>query len=181
MRQLRLVTEISNEGSIAGKACVQHARNVLTQSQTAAAEVGDLVTVRAGGVSIRTRLARFNLPWPRTVQAGRERRPEVVVVIREGVPNALKSMLLAGDNGLIVNRCAPTPETDQFVQAPLYREPIRLVVGQHREFAKKSGTSLAESATFPWTISDPQPVMRPELNNGASVDSEAPTIETRCA
>lgn len=147
----------------AGQAFIQHARNVITQLQAAAEDVSDITGGKSGRVTIGTYLAG-SLLLPHAIDSYHQERPGVVIIIREATPSELNVALLAGDIDLIVGRLAPTPNTDQLIQIPLYRNPIRLVVGKKHELADRANVTLRDLVDYPWILPDQQTSLRQEID-----------------
>ena len=100
---------------------------------------------------------------PHAVRTYQAAQPHVVVAVREATPSTLVRALLAGEIDLIVGRPAPTPENDQLTRIPLYREPVRLVVGAGNPLANAESLSLHDLVDLPWVVPDEQAVLRAEL------------------
>ncbi len=164
----------------AGLTFLDHARSILTQLTAAAVDVDDLAHGRAGTVAVGTHLAGTNILLPQALRTYKEERPSVTVIVREGTPSSLTTSLLAGELDLVVGRLVPSAERDVLMQVPLYREPVRLVVGRQHPCADSSQLTLAELFDYPWILPDEQTALRRELEQvflNAGLDVPANRVE----
>ncbi|GAA2037681.1 LysR family transcriptional regulator [Agromyces tropicus] len=146
-----------------GTPFIERARSVLAELRAADEEVRLLRTGQLGTVAVGTHLAGSNLLLPRAIAALKAEHPRLTVVVREGTPDTLQQLLLAGDLDLTVGRLSPTVPV-RLEQERLHHEPIRLVArAGHPVHAGTRGTSLTELIAFPWIFPVAQTALRAEL------------------
>lgn len=109
-----------------GHSFIERARSVLAELRAAGEEVRLLQSGQLGTVTVGTHLAGSNLLLPRAIAALKAEHPRLTVVVREGTPDTLQQLLLAGDLDLTVGRLSPTVPV-RLEQERLHQEPIRLV------------------------------------------------------
>jgi len=130
-----------------GHAFIERARSVLAE-------------LRA---TVGTHLAGSNLLLPRAIAGLKAEHPRLTVVVREGTPDTLQQLLLAGDLDLTVGRLSPTVPV-RLEQERLHLEPIRLVArAGHPVLGGAKAHSLAELISYPWIFPVAQTALRAEL------------------
>ena len=87
-----------------GHSFIARARSVLAELRIADEEVRLLQSGRLGTVTVGTHLAGSNLLLPRAIAGLKAEHPRLTVVVREGTPDTLQQLLLAGDLDLTVGR-----------------------------------------------------------------------------
>ncbi len=130
-----------------GISFIERARSVLAELRAAGEEVRLLQSGQLGTVTVGTHLAGSNLLLPRAIAALKAEHPRLTVVVREGTPDTLQQLLLAGDLDLTVGRLSPTVPV-RLDQERLHQEPIRLVArAGHPVLGGVKANSLAELIT----------------------------------
>ncbi|WP_022891414.1 LysR substrate-binding domain-containing protein [Agromyces subbeticus] len=145
-----------------GHAFIERARSVLAELRTAGEEVRLLQSGQLGTVTVGTHLAGSNLLLPRAIAGLKAEHPRLTVVVREGTPDTLQQLLLAGDLDLTVGRLSPTVPV-RLEQERLHQEPIRLVARAGHPVHGGSRTSLADLIAYPWIFPVAQTALRAEL------------------
>ena len=107
-------------------------------------------------------LAGSNLLLPRAIAALKAEHPRLTVVGREGTPDTLQQLLLAGDLDLTVGRLSSTVPV-RLEQERLHQEPIRLVARAGHPVHGGSRVSLADLIAYPWIFPVAQTALRAEL------------------
>ncbi|WP_137844740.1 LysR substrate-binding domain-containing protein [Microbacterium sp. 2FI] len=141
---------------------IERARSVLAELRTAGEEVRLLQSGQLGTVTVGTHLAGSNLLLPRAIAALKAEHPRLTVIVREGTPDTLQQLLLAGDLDLTVGRLSSTVPV-RLEQERLHQEPIRLVARAGHPVHTGSRKSLADLVTFPWIFPVAQTALRAEL------------------
>lgn len=145
-----------------GRSFIERARSVLAELRTAGEEVRLLQSGQLGAVTVGTHLAGSNLLLPRAVAALKTQHPRLTVVVREGTPDMLQQMLLAGDIDLTVGRLSPSVPV-RLEQERLHQEPIRLVARSGHHLHERARVSLADLVHCPWIFPVAQTALRAEL------------------
>lgn len=146
-----------------GATFIDRARSVLAELRAAGEEVRLLQAGQLGTVRVGTHLAGSNLLLPRAIARLKAEHPRLTVVVREGTPDTLQQLLLAGDLDLTVGRLSPTVPV-RLEQERLHHEPIRLVArAGHPVVGTGRAGSLAELLAFPWIFPVSQTALRAEL------------------
>lgn len=145
-----------------GLAFIERARSVLAELRTAGEEVRLLQSGQLGTVTVGTHLAGSNLLLPRAIAALKAEHPRLTVVVREGTPDTLQQLLLAGDLDLTVGRLSSTVPV-RLEQERLHQEPIRLVARAGHPVHGGSRVSLADLVAYPWIFPVAQTALRAEL------------------
>ncbi|MFF2370716.1 LysR substrate-binding domain-containing protein [Agromyces sp. NPDC058110] len=145
-----------------GRPFIERARSVLAELRTAGEEVRLLQTGRLGTVTVGTHLAGSNLLLPRAIAGLKAEFPRLTVVVREGTPDMLQQLLLAGDLDFTVGRLSPAVPV-RLEQERLHLEPIRLVAREGHPVHDGHGTSLADLIAYPWIFPVAQTALRDEL------------------
>ena len=145
-----------------GLAFIERARSVLAELRTAGEEVRLLQSGQLGTVTVGTHLAGSNLLLPRAIAALKAEHPRLTVVVREGTPDTLQQLLLAGDLDLTVGRLSSTVPV-RLEQERLHQEPIRLVARAGHPVHGGSRVSLADLIAYPWIFPVAQTALRAEL------------------
>lgn len=145
-----------------GVAFIERARSVLAELRMAGEEVHLMRSGQLGMVTVGTHLAGSNLLLPRAIAALKAAHPRLTVVVREGTPDMLQQMLLAGELDLTVGRLSPTvPASLQ--QERLHQEPIRIVARTGHPLHRRSHVTLADLVGYPWIFPVAQTALRAEL------------------
>lgn len=144
-----------------GRPFIERARSVLAELRTAGEEVRLLKTGQLGTVTVGTHLAGSNLLLPRAIAALKVQHPSLTVVVREGTPDMLQQLLLAGELDLTVGRLSPTVPV-RLEQERLHQEPIRLVTRLGHP-VQDERVSLASLVGLPWIFPVAQTALRAEL------------------
>ena len=146
-----------------GISFIERARSVLAELRAAGEEVRLLQSGQLGTVTVGTHLAGSNLLLPRAIAGLKAEHPRLTVVVREGTPDTLQQLLLAGDLDLTVGRLSPTVPV-RLEQERLHQEPIRLVArAGHPVLGGVKANSLAELISYPWIFPVAQTALRAEL------------------
>ncbi|GAA1965330.1 LysR substrate-binding domain-containing protein [Agromyces allii] len=145
-----------------GRPFIERARSVLAELRIAGEEVRLLQSGQLGTVTVGTHLAGSNLLLPRAIAGLKAEHPRLTVVVREGTPDTLQQLLLAGDLDLTVGRLSPTVPV-RLEQERLHQEPIRLVARAGHPVHTGSRTSLADLIAYPWIFPVAQTALRAEL------------------
>jgi DNA-binding transcriptional LysR family regulator len=145
-----------------GRVFIERARSVLAELRTAGEEVRLLQSGQLGTVTVGTHLAGSNLLLPRAIADLKAEHPKLTVVVREGTPDMLQQLLLAGDIDLTVGRLAPSVPV-RLEQERLHQEPIRLVARAGHPVHDRSKMSLADLVAYPWIFPVAQTALRAEL------------------
>ncbi|MFD4423108.1 LysR substrate-binding domain-containing protein [Agromyces sp. NPDC058484] len=145
-----------------GRSFIDRARSVLAELRTAGEEVRLLQSGQLGTVTVGTHLAGSNLLLPRAIAALKAEHPRLTVVVREGTPDTLQQLLLAGDLDLTVGRLSPTVPV-RLEQERLHQEPIRLVARAGHPVHGRPKVSLADLVAYPWIFPVAQTALRAEL------------------
>lgn len=145
-----------------GHAFIERARSVLAELRIAGEEVRLLQSGQLGTVTVGTHLAGSNLLLPRAIATLKAEHPRLTVVVREGTPDMLQQLLLAGDLDLTVGRLSPTVPV-RLEQERLHQEPIRLVARAGHPVHGGSRTALADLIAYPWIFPVAQTALRAEL------------------
>ncbi|MCP2369932.1 DNA-binding transcriptional LysR family regulator [Agromyces terreus] len=141
---------------------IERARSVLAELRVAGEEVRLMKSGQLGTVTVGTHLAGSNLLLPRAIAALKAEHPRLTVVVREGTPDTLQQLLLAGDLDLTVGRLSSTVPV-RLEQERLHQEPIRLVTRVGHPVQDISPTSLAALVGYPWIFPVAQTALRAEL------------------
>lgn len=141
---------------------IERARSVLAELRTAGEEIRLLQSGQLGTVTVGTHLAGSNLLLPRAIAALKAEHPQLTVVVREGTPDTLQQLLLAGELDLTVGRLSPTVPA-RLEQERLHQEPIRLVARSDHPIHRRTKVSLADLVSFPWIFPVAQTALRAEL------------------
>ncbi|UOQ90461.1 LysR substrate-binding domain-containing protein [Agromyces endophyticus] len=144
-----------------GRPFIERARSVLAELRVAGEEVRLLQSGQLGTVTVGTHLAGSNLLLPRAIAGLKKEHPRLTVVVREGTPDTLQQLLLAGDLDLTVGRLSPTVPV-RLEQERLHQEPIRLVARAGHPVHDRS-TALADLVAYPWIFPVAQTALRAEL------------------
>ncbi|MGB4136659.1 MAG: LysR substrate-binding domain-containing protein [Microbacterium sp.] len=145
-----------------GRAFIDRARSVLAELRTADEEVRLLQTGRHGVVRVGTHLAGSNLLLPRAIAALKAEHPQLTVVVREGTPDTLQQLMLAGDLDLMVGRLSPAA-SPRLEQERLHQEPIRLVARAGHPVHGHRRAFLTDLVDYPWIFPVAQTALRDEL------------------
>lgn len=146
-----------------GISFLEHARSVLAELRSAGEEVRLLRSGQLGMVTVGTHLAGSNLLLPRAIAALKAQHAKLTVVVREGTPDTLEQLLLAGDLDLTVGRLSATVPA-RLQQERLHQEPIKLVArAGHPVLDTGHVGSLAALITYPWIFPVEQTALRAEL------------------
>ncbi|MET4156759.1 LysR substrate-binding domain-containing protein [Agromyces sp. PvR057] len=145
-----------------GRPFIERARSVLAELRIAGEEVRLLQSGQLGTVTVGTHLAGSNLLLPRAIAGLKAEHPRLTVVVREGTPDTLQQLLLAGDLDLTVGRLSPTVPV-RLEQERLHQEPIRLVARAGHPVHTGTRTSLADLIAYPWIFPVAQTALRAEL------------------
>ncbi|MGI9824201.1 LysR substrate-binding domain-containing protein [Agromyces sp. Marseille-Q5079] len=145
-----------------GHAFIERARSVLAELRIAGEEVRLLQSGQLGTVTVGTHLAGSNLLLPRAIAGLKAEHPRLTVVVREGTPDMLQQLLLAGDLDLTVGRLSSTVPV-RLEQERLHQEPIRLVARAGHPVHDLARTSLGELIAYPWIFPVAQTALRAEL------------------
>lgn len=145
-----------------GHAFIERARSVLAELRIAGEEVRLLQSGQLGTVTVGTHLAGSNLLLPRAIAGLKAEHPRLTVVVREGTPDMLQQLLLAGDLDLTVGRLSSTVPV-RLEQERLHQEPIRLVARAGHPVHEGGRTSLSDLIAYPWIFPVAQTALRAEL------------------
>lgn len=145
-----------------GLAFTDHARAVIAQLNQAARHIEELADGTRGEVVVGTHLAGSNLLLPRAIAHVKQHHPMLKVVVREGLPDALRVDLTAGRVDLIIGRLGG-PAAEGFTREPLYEEHVRIVTGSHHPLAGKHRLDLHDLAGYPWILPGRATRLRDEL------------------
>jgi DNA-binding transcriptional LysR family regulator len=148
-----------------GHAFLEHARTVLAELRRAGERIVGLADGAVGTVTVGTLLAGANVLLPRAIVALKSIRPGITVVVREGTFDIHVPRLLAGEIDLILGRLNPIHDHQGLRQAPLYTEPIRLVVRRGHPALSSAGLTLAGLRDYPWVLPLRQTALRAELES----------------
>ncbi|MDF0513997.1 LysR substrate-binding domain-containing protein [Agromyces sp. H3Y2-19a] len=144
-----------------GRPFIERARSVLAELRVAGEEVRLLQSGQLGTVTVGTHLAGSNLLLPRAIAGLKREHPRLTVVVREGTPDTLQQLLLAGDLDLTVGRLSSSVPV-RLEQERLHQEPIRLVARAGHPVHHRS-TALADLVAYPWIFPVAQTALRAEL------------------
>ncbi|MGX5696710.1 LysR substrate-binding domain-containing protein [Agromyces soli] len=144
-----------------GRPFIERARSVLAELRVAGEEVRLLQSGQLGTVTVGTHLAGSNLLLPRAIARLKAEHPRMTVVVREGTPDTLQQLLLAGDLDLTVGRLSSSVPV-RLEQERLHQEPIRLVARAGHPVHDRS-TALADLVSYPWIFPVAQTALRAEL------------------
>ncbi|MFF2389199.1 LysR substrate-binding domain-containing protein [Agromyces sp. NPDC058104] len=145
-----------------GRPFIERARSVLAELRIAGEEVRLLQSGQLGTVTVGTHLAGSNLLLPRAIAGLKAEHPRLTVVVREGTPDTLQQLLLAGDLDLMVGRLSSSVPV-RLEQERLHLEPIRLVARAGHPVHQGPTTALAELVRYPWIFPLAQTALRAEL------------------
>lgn len=145
-----------------GRPFIERARSVLAELRIAGEEVRLLQSGQLGTVTVGTHLTGSNLLLPRAIAGLKAEHPRLTVVVREGTPDILQQLLLAGDLDLTVGRLS-SPVPVRLEQERLHQEPIRLVARAGHPVHDSTQTSLADLISYPWIFPLAQTALRAEL------------------
>ncbi len=145
-----------------GRPFIERARSVLAELRIAGEEVRLLQSGQLGTVTVGTHLAGSNLLLPRAIAGLKAEHPRLTVVVREGTPDTLQQLLLAGDLDLTVGRLSSSVPV-RLEQERLHLEPIRLVARMGHPVHDGESTALAELVRYPWIFPVAQTALRAEL------------------
>lgn len=145
-----------------GRPFIERARSVLAELRIAGEEVRLLQSGQLGTVTVGTHLAGSNLLLPRAIAGLKAEHPRLTVVVREGTPDTLQQLLLAGDLDLMVGRLSSSVPV-RLEQERLHLEPIRLVARAGHPVHHGPTTALAELVRYPWIFPLAQTALRAEL------------------
>lgn len=165
--------------TIYGTVFVTHARAVLAQLREAGSQLELLQRGEIGRVRVGTHLAGSNLLLPRAIARLKQEHPRLTVIVREGTPDLLQNLLIAGEIDLTIGRLA-AEAAPHLRQELLHLEPIRLVARVGHPVHRERKPSLARLACFPWILPLEQTALRAELEESfvaAGVDIPENRIE----
>ncbi|GAA1782664.1 LysR substrate-binding domain-containing protein [Agromyces lapidis] len=145
-----------------GRPFIERARSVLAELRIAGEEVRLLQSGQLGTVTVGTHLAGSNLLLPRAIAGLKAEHPRLTVVVREGTPDTLQQLLLAGDLDLTVGRLSSSVPV-RLEQERLHLEPIRLVARAGHPVHDGPTTALAQLVSYPWIFPVAQTALRAEL------------------
>lgn len=145
-----------------GRPFIERARSVLAELRIAGEEVRLLQSGQLGTVTVGTHLAGSNLLLPRAIAGLKAEHPRLTVVVREGTPDTLQQLLLAGDLDLTVGRLSSSVPV-RLEQERLHLEPIRLVARAGHPVHDGPTTALAQLVGYPWIFPVAQTALRAEL------------------
>lgn len=138
--------------TLAGQACLEHARSIVGHVETLGRRVTELADPRSGSVGIGVHVTGANLLVPRAVARLVAERPLIDVRIREAPPATLIHEVDGGDLDLLVGRVTDHSSTARLQMVPLYREPFRIVAAVDHPALDLTRANLVDLAGYPWAI-----------------------------
>lgn len=138
--------------TLAGAACLEHARSIVGHVETLHRRITELTDPQSGSVGIGAHVTGANLLVPRAVARLVAERPLIDVRIREAPPATLIHEVEGGDLDLLVGRVTDHPSTARLQMVPLYREPFRIVAAADHPALDLPDATLTDLARYPWAI-----------------------------
>lgn len=147
--------------TVYGEAFLAHAGAILAQLGAAEDRIerlrrGDLGTITVGAHFAGSKLL------PLAVAGLKKEHPQVMVTVKEAIPEILERQLLSGELDLIVGRL-PRKSSDRVRRIKLHEEPFRIVARHGHPIHAHPDPQLADTARFPWILPPDQTRLRTEL------------------
>lgn len=147
--------------TVYGEAFLAHAGAVLAQLRSAEARIEQLRSGDLGTITVGAHFAGSRL-LPLAVAGLKKEHPQVVVTIREAIPETLERQLLGGEMDLVVGRL-PRTSSDRVRQLKLHEEPFQVVARAGHPIHQIPDPQLDDAGRFPWILPPPQTRLRTEL------------------
>ena len=161
----------------AGSALYSHARTILKQVEDAKSSVAFEESHIAGSVVIGIAGSTAQLCAVPILSAARQRYPDIVLSIHEGVSNALVAALVAGKIDLaIVYASEATEKLDTLlvVSEPLFFATTD--VNAKREYAGRSSVKLSELARWPMLVQSVPGATRAAIDRACAAENIRYTV-----
>lgn len=149
--------------TLAGEACLEHAKAIVGHLSTLRRRVDELADPASGLVKVGAHVTGANLLLPRAVARLTAEKPRVEVRLREAPPETLIQELGNGDLDLLVGRVTDHPSTARLRLVPLYREDFRIVAAPWHPAHAMPEVSLQDLADFRWVVPLANTPLRDEL------------------
>ena len=143
----------------AARTLLPYIEQALTEFQTGLDLVREESSVVRGRISVAFQHTFGEATLPLLISAFRSRHPGAVFTLSQGSRNACLEELAAGEADLALT--APVGADGTHLQsAPLYREPLRLVVHHSHPLTGRQSAALADIRTEPFVALEPGYGMR---------------------
>lgn len=163
--------------TMAGQACLEHAKAIVGHLGTLRRRVDELTDPEGGVVRVGAHVTGANLLLPRAVARFTAERPRVEILLREAPPEALIQELGSGDLDLLVGRVTDHPSTSRLRLVPLYREDFRIVAAPWHPVHAVPNASLQDLVGYPWVVPLVNTPLRDELEENFRSAGLAPPAQ----
>ncbi|GGU21067.1 LysR substrate-binding domain-containing protein [Nocardioides albus] len=147
--------------TVYGEAFLAHAGAVLAQLRAAEDQIERLRSGDLGTITVGAHFAGSKL-LPLAIAGLKKEHPNVVVTVKEAIPEALERQLLTGELDVIVGRL-PRRTSDRIRRVKLHEEPFRIAARLGHPIHDHPDPQLADTARFPWILPPEQTRLRTEL------------------
>ena len=148
-----------------GEVAVRHARHILSSLQQTGDELNALGAGNAGAVSIGTVMAPAVTLISRALERVHQQLPNLKVSVDVDVSPVLVPRLLEGEFDMVISRIPTDQDPSRFVFEEIGEEAISIVCRRDHPLAHKASPSLAEMATYPWSLQPPGALMRQRVDH----------------
>ncbi len=138
--------------TVFGERLLGYSELVLSLADEAVDEIDALRGARSGTLNIGAMAAALERLVPQALIAFKSARPDVDVVVHEGLNDALLTSLYAGKLDLVISVPPVDFIHEDFEWMPLREEPVDIVVGKDHPFAERESIHLSELVPHAWVV-----------------------------
>jgi DNA-binding transcriptional LysR family regulator len=149
-----------------GQVLVRHAKIIVAQLTEAVAELADLEAGIGGRVVVGTLLAGSARILPIAIARLNRERPNLAVLIVDGVDGALLPALQAGNIDLVIGRLSDREGGgDGLAREILFKDSACVVVRADHPLCKRHALDVAHLRSFPWILPRKETTLRHQVDN----------------
>ncbi|NIZ09388.1 LysR family transcriptional regulator [Pseudooceanicola sp. HF7] len=167
--------------TVFGESLMGYAELILSLTEEAADELDALRGVRSGTLEVGAMAAVLGSLLPRAVQSFMAARPDMEIIVHEGLNDAMLEALYAGKLDVVLTVPPVDHLHDEYEWTPLRKEPMDIVVGKSHPLADRDGVELADLTPFSWVVPprpEPDRISLDALFLSAGLPKPAIAVET---
>lgn len=148
-----------------GEIMIRHAHSVLSSLRHTGEELTALRDGNIGTVAVGTVMAPAVTLLTSAIEQVHRDRPELKISVDVDVSKALVPRLLEGELDFAITRIPAGSDIERFVFEEIGEEELCFVCREGHPLVGKNPLSLADMATYPWSLQPPGALMRQRVDS----------------
>lgn len=148
-----------------GEIMIRHAHSMLSALRHTGEELNALRDGNAGTVAVGTVMAPAVTLLTSAIERVHRERPGLKIRVDVDVSKTLVPLLLEGELDFAITRIPAGFDIERFVFEEIGEEELCFVCRQGHPLADKTSLSLADMATYPWTLQPTGALMRQRVDS----------------